>query len=423
LKVVHVAAEAAPFSKVGGLADVAGALPVALAARGHDVTLVTPRYRGTEDHALDGVEVVLVDRPELFDRTSVYGQPDDGERFAALAEAGVAAAAGADVLHAHDWHAALACLEATVPTVLTIHNLAFHGEQPPEFAGRHGLPQPPAPGDTWAGAVNLLGRGIAAATTVTTVSPTYAREILTPEFGAGHDGLLRERGVTGILNGVDTVRFDPAADPAIAAHFSAGEPAGREACRRALREELGLDLGPEAPLVGVVSRLTQQKGLDLLLEALPALRRSGAGLALLGTGDAPLEEGFRAAATAEPAAVAVRIGFDADLAQRIYAGCDLFCMPSRFEPCGLGQMIAMRYGALPVVRRTGGLADTVTEATGFLFDVAGADALAEAIERAVAAVADPDRRGAMIAAAMTADHSWAGPAAGYEHVYERIGAK
>jgi starch synthase len=423
VRIVHVAAEAAPFSKVGGLADVAGALPAALVARGHDVTLVTPRYRDTQDGPLDGVDVVLVDRPELFDRSSIYGEPDDGERFAALADAGAVAAIDADVLHAHDWHAALACVGASVPTVLTIHNLAFHGDQPPAFAARHGLAPPPAPGDTWGGAVNLLGRGIAAATAVTTVSPTYAREILTPEFGAGHDALLRERGVTGILNGIDTARFDPATDPAIAAPFSSGNMAGREVCRRVLRAQLGLDLPAEAPIVGVVSRLTDQKGLDLLLAALPALRATGAGLVLLGSGDADVEAGFRAAAAAEPHAVAVRIGFDADLAQRIYAGCDLFCMPSRFEPCGLGQMIAMRYGALPVVRSTGGLVDTVTADRGFLFDAPDAGALADALGRAAAAFADIGRRQAMIAAAMSADHSWSGPAAAYEQVYERIGVK
>jgi starch synthase len=258
---------------------------------------------------------------------------------------------------------------------------------------------------------------------VTTVSPTYAQEIVTPEYGVGHDGLLRARGVTGILNGIDTARFDPATDPAIAAPFSASNMAGREVCRRVLRAQLGLDLPTEAPLVGVVSRLTDQKGLDLLLAALPALRSTGAGLVVLGTGDPDVEAGFRAASDAEPHAVAVRIGFDAELAQRIYAGCDLFCMPSRFEPCGLGQMIAMRYGALPVVRRTGGLVDTVTADRGFVFDAADAGALAGVLEQAVGAFSDPARRAEMIAAAMAADHSWAGPAAAYEQVYERIGVK
>jgi starch synthase len=442
LRIVHVAAEAVPFSKVGGLADVAAALPAALAARGHDVTLVTPLHRGTAASGATtvaelelagerarllhlatsaGVETLLVDCPALFDRPGVYGEPDDGERFAALVEA--ALGVGGDVLHAHDWHAALACVRRPRGSVLTIHNLAFHGDQSPDFARRHGLALPPAPGDTRADAVGLLGRGIAAAEIVTTVSPTYANEILTPEHGCGLDALLRGRGVTGIANGIDTDLFDPARDPAIAAGFSADDPGGREVCRRALRDEFGLRLPGDAPLVGVVSRLTEQKGLDLLVAALPTLRAAGAGLVVLGAGDPGLERAFLAAAEAEPAAIAVRVGFDAALAQRIYAGCDLFAMPSRFEPCGLGQMIAMRYGALPVVRRTGGLADTVGEATGFLFDDASVAALADAFERAAAAFRDRARREAMIGAALSADNSWDRPAAAYEALYAGLGAR
>jgi starch synthase len=437
MRIVHIAAEASPYSKVGGLADVAGALPAALVARGHDVTLVTPLYRGTDAAGSRlvprtrmrrlvtdaGVEVLLLDRPELFNRATVYGQPDDGERFAALCEAGLKVAHDADVIHAHDWHAALACLLADRPTVLTIHNLSFHGEQSAAYATRHGLAPPPAPGDTWPAYVNLLGRGIAAATIVTTVSPTYAREIQTPERGHGLDALLKERGVTGIANGIDTVLFDPATDANLEAPFSARRPQGRRRCRRALRKELGLQLADDAPVVGVVSRLTEQKGLDLLLTALPALRSAGAGLAVVGSGDERIEAGFRAAALADPAGIAARIGFDASLGQRIYAGCDLFAMPSRFEPCGLGQLIAMRYGALPVVRRTGGLADTVTPETGFLFDGADAASVTAAFRAAIRAFHDDDRRKAMIRAALRTDHSWAQPAAEYEAVYERAGAR
>lgn len=445
LKVLHVAAEAAPYSKVGGLADVAGSLPLALADLGVDCRLVTPRYRGTDVRGardgvtgrigrhqvhvhrgqLGGVEVDLVECPELFDRPQVYGEPDDGDRFALLARAGLAIAEdwGADVVHAHDWHGALAPILAQgATTALTIHNLAYQGHQPPGFAPRHNLPAPPVPGDYGPEAVNLLGRGIASATAVTTVSPTYAREIQGPELGYGLEGLLAERGVRGIVNGIDVTRFDPAADPALTEPFSAADPAPRCGTRRTLSALLGLDDG-EAPLVGVVARLFHQKGLDLLLAAAPALLAQGAQLVVLGTGDAELESGFQELAAAHPGRVAVRVGFDAGLAQQIYGGSDLFCMPSRFEPCGLGQLIAMRYGSVPVARRTGGLADTIDDdATGFLFDDATPEALAAALERACAAHADRPRWDAIVRRAMAADHSWASSAGRYRDLYEELAA-
>jgi starch synthase len=443
LKIVHVAAEVAPYSKVGGLADVAGSLPLALAAQGVECRLVTPRYRGTDIRGVrDGVtgrvgkhqlhvhrgqvgavEVDLIECPELFDRPQIYGEADDGDRFALLARAGLAIAAdwGADIVHAHDWHGALAPMLATgQTTVLTIHNLAYQGHQPPAFAVRHGLPAPPVEGDYGPEAVNLLGRGIASASAVTTVSPTYAREISSgPELGYGLEGLLAARDVRGIVNGIDVERFDPANDPALTEPFDASDPSSRAATRQTLRALMGLAPG-DGPVIGVVARLFHQKGLDLLLAAAPAVLADGARLVVLGTGDADLEDGFRRLAAAHPRRVAVRIDFDAGLAQQIYGGCDIFCMPSRFEPCGLGQLIAMRYGAVPVARRTGGLADTVPAGAGFLFDDASPEALTGALHEAFEAFADPPRWDAIVRRAMAVDHSWARSARAYVELYEEL---
>ncbi len=443
LKVVHVAAEVAPYSKVGGLADVAGSLPIALATLGVECRIVTPRYRSTDirgardgvtgrlgPHALhvlrgrlDAVEVDLIECPELFDRPQIYGADDDGDRFALLARAGLAIAEdwGADIVHAHDWHGALAPILANrQTTVLTIHNLAYQGHQSPAFAARHGLPEPPVPGDYGPEAVNLLGRGIATATAVTTVSPTYASEISGPELGYGLEGLLSARGVRGIVNGIDVERFDPANDRALTEPFDASDPTSRRATRQTLCALMGLS--GDGPVIGVVARLFHQKGLDLLLAAAPALLVDGARLVMLGTGDVELETGFRELAAAHPDRVAVRIGFDVGLAQQIYGGCDIFCMPSRFEPCGLGQLIAMRYGAVPVARRTGGLADTIGDDTGFLFDEASPEALTAALRRAFEMFADPPRWDAMVRRAMASDHSWERSAGTYLELYEELAA-
>ena len=441
LKVVHVAAEAVPYSKVGGLADVAGSLPLALAELGVECRLVTPRHRGTDIRgARDGatgrlgrhrihvhrgqvgaVEVDLIECPELYDRPHIYGADDDGDRFALLARAGLAIAEdwGADVVHAHDWHGALApVLAQGRTTVLTIHNLAYQGHQPPAFAVAHGLPEPPVPGDYGPEAVNLLGRGIATATAVTTVSPTYAQEISGPELGYGLEGLLAARGVRGIVNGIDLERFDPANDRALTEPFDASDPSPRAATRQTLCGLMGLP--PGGPVIGVVARLFHQKGLDLLLDAAPALLGEGARLIVLGTGDADLENGFRALAEANPGRVGVRIGFDVGLAQQIYGGTDIFCMPSRFEPCGLGQLIAMRYGSVPVARRTGGLADTIGDDAGFLFDEASPDALIGALRRAFEAFGDAPRWNAIVRRAMAVDHSWARSAQAYLELYEEL---
>jgi starch synthase len=465
VRILFAAAEASPYAKVGGLGDVAAALPKALARLGHEVRLLLPRSRsvladmrsvsweeelpfgaGTAAvRALSGtlpgsdppVRVHLLDAAP-FAQADVYGGDDEGDRFALFANAVLydaitEAATTPDIVHVHDWHTALAPVLlrarhgsdlrfAALRTVLTIHNLAYQGVQGADFADRHGLERPPARGDTALDAVNVLGRGIAHADRVTTVSAAYAREILEPLAGHGLDALLRERGVVGIPNGIDTDVFDPATDPALAVPFDATRLGARRATRASLATELGLT-GVEAPLVGVVSRLAEQKGLDLLLAVAPTLLDRGAQLVVLGTGDPALEDGFRALAAARPGAAATVIGFDAALAQRIYGGCDLFCMPSRFEPGGLGQLIAMRYGAIPLVRRTGGLVDTVVPyapgglGTGFLFDEVDPAALLRALDEALAVHRDGAEWEALQRRALAVDSSWEPAARAYAALY------
>lgn len=464
MRILFVAAEALPYVKVGGLGDVAGALPKALAILGHDVRLVLPRYAGVQLAApevawsdtieLGGerveargladvmpgssppVAVRLIECDRYFGRERVYGEDDDGDRFAVLAYAALRGCVleqwQPDILHVHDWHSALAAiLLAGVPdretrSVLTIHNLAFQGHQPASFAARHGLPAPPQVGDTDPDHVNLLGRGIAIADAVTTVSPTYALEITGPEAGSGLDPVLRARGdVIGIVNGIDTDRFDPAADPFISTPFNAGDPDQRLQNRAALLAELGLGDERDGPLLGVVSRLFDQKGLDLVLEAGEQLLARGARLVVLGAGDADLERGLRDLAAVHSRSAAVVIGFDVGLAQRIYAGSDLFLMPSRFEPCGLGQLIAMRYGSIPLGRRTGGLADTIVpyardRGTGFLFDEPTAAALVACFDEALAVFHEPPAWQALVARALAADHSWSASARAFDALYRRL---
>ncbi len=466
MRILAVAAEAAPYAKVGGLGDVAAALPAALAALGHDVRLVLPRARGVMPHAgarvawrdrvpwgvgsvdvcmlaerlpgARGVEVRLVDAEPLA-TSPVYGGADEADRYMLLASAALVdclrpgATWTPDVIQAHDWHAAAAILQVArrrarreplgdVRTVLTVHNMAYQGIREAAFAAQHGIAPPPQVGDLEPSEVNLLGRALALADHVTAVSPTFAWEITTPEGGFGLDGVLRARGdaVSGIVNGIDVRAFDPARDPRIASRFSARSLDRRVRNRHALGDALRLDIRRETPIVGVVSRLVEQKGLDILLAAAPALLERGARLAVLGTGDPEVERGFADLAAANPGRVAAHIGFDASLAQRIYAGCDLFAMPSRFEPCGLGQLIAMRYGAVPLVRRTGGLADTVDETTGFLFDDATPAALVAALDRALAVYDVPERWRRLQLAGMTRDSTWGASARAYADLFAAI---
>ncbi|MGH7092602.1 MAG: glycogen synthase GlgA, partial [Stellaceae bacterium] len=431
LRVLHVAAEIYPWVKTGGLGDVIGALPAALAAEGVEARLCLPGYRPLLDaaqvsdvarlatpfvaervriglaHLPGQPPAYIVDHPAFYDRPGGPYGPDGGEwpdnhrRFALLGWVAAALADGADprwqpgVVHGHDWHAGLAsayarAFGAAAASVFTVHNLAYRGLYPAYVFGELGLPPDcfSIDGVEFYGNVAFLKAGLFYADRLTTVSPTYAREIQTPALGEGLDGLLRGRrdALSGILNGVDPAVWNPATDAALPRGYGVADAAeGKAAAKTALQHRLGLTADPDAPLFGVVTRLTSQKGIDLILAALPELVRRGIGLAVLGSGDRDLELGFTAAASSYSGRVAASIGYDEALARLILAGADVVLVPSRFEPCGLTQLYALRDGALPLVRRTGGLADTVGNATpealadgsatGFVFDEASAPAL------------------------------------------------
>lgn len=472
LRVLAVASEAFPLLKTGGLADVAGALPGALAPEGIAVTTLLPGYPavlravGEAPVVLDlpdrfgparlrramvgGLDLLVLDAPGQFDRPgNPYNGPDgeawpdNGLRFAALGFAAAEAALGLgfDAVHAHDWQAGLAgaylrFAPRRVPVVFTIHNLAFQGQFPPELFGRLGLP--PAAwgieGVEYYGSLGFLKAGLWSADRITTVSPTYAEEIRTPQSGMGLDGLLRARAesVGGILNGLDEAVWDPATDPALAARFSAAEPAPRAANKAALQARFGLAPDPGAPLFAIVGRLAWQKGMDLVLEALPALLGAGGQLAILGTGEAALEARCRAAAAAHPGRVGAAIGFDEALARLCYGGADSVLVPSRFEPCGLAQLCALRYGAPPLVARTGGLADTVIDAntmalaagcaTGVQFPPGDAAMLASAVQRTAGLIRDAAAWSRLRANAMACDVSWRRSAAQYAALFRGLAA-
>jgi len=474
LAVLSVASELYPLVKTGGLADVVAALPPALAAEEVRVCTLVPGYpavlaalqEAAEAHYFadlygaparllrgkaTGLDVMVLDAPHLFLRPggpyqdpSGQDWPDNAWRFAALARVAAEAACGragnfvADVVHAHEWQTGLlpAYLhyEDGPPTVMTIHNLAFQGRYPAAVFATLGLP--PAAwgidGVEYYGGVGYLKAGIALADAVTTVSPSYAAEIRTPEGGMGLDGLLRRRSdrLSGILNGIDTAVWNPATDALLPARYSAARPAGRAAAKAALQARLGLDVQPEALLYGVVSRLTWQKGLDLLLEALPVLLRSGAQLALLGTGEPELQAGFTAAAQSYPGRVGCLIGYDEALAHLMQAGADALLVPSRFEPCGLTQLCALRYGALPVVARVGGLADTVVDAnemalaagagSGVMFAPPSRDMLEAALLRTAHLWRDHEIWRRLQRNAMRTDVSWKRPAARYAALFREV---
>jgi starch synthase len=477
ITVVHVSSEVAPWAQTGGLADVTAALPAALAAGG-DVrgAIVVPLYRAAArklaadgvalvasaprviqvgPHAIDarilradgpgGVAIGWVDAPALYDRDGLYGPGGIGEfgdnhiRYAALSriavEAGAELVGGpVDVIHAHDWQGALAPAYARLDPALaagmaraamvtTIHNLAFRGLYPVHTVPELGLPWSAYDhhhAEFW-GQLSLLKAGLAYSDTVTTVSPSYAAEILTPALGEGLDGFLAHDvgRLVGIENGIDAAAWDPARDPALPRPYGAAQLDGKAACRAAVAAEVGLAVDDGTLLAGVVARMSWQKGLDLVADVVPALHALGVKLIVLGSGDPALEDRLRYLATAFADTVAVRIGFDAGLARRIYAGADAFLMPSRFEPCGLGQLYAMRYGTPPIVHAVGGLRDTVDDGeTGFAFGAADPVALEQAIARAAAVFAtDQDAWREMVVAAMRRDSSWAGPARAYVDVY------
>ena len=472
MKVLFCASEIVPLAKTGGLADVAGALPAALAARGIDVHLAMPRYRGVSlphdgwsllevrvgpDAVVgaamegrtpgNGLPITLIDQPELFDRPGLYGEDgrdydDNLTRFAFFSRAVLhwlgSQSWQPDVIHCHDWQAALipAILAAErrgPATVLTIHNLAYQGLFPAEQFPRTGLPASTFTmhGLEFWGQVNLLKGGLYFADVLNTVSETYAQEIQTPEFGAGLEGVLRDRAgdLFGILNGADYSVWDPSVDPLIPARYSPDDLAGKAVCKQHLQRTFNLPEDPRTPLIGMVTRLVDQKGLDLVAAVITDVLATGAQVVVLGTGDPKYHTLFEEMARRFSAQVGVRLGFDNALAHLIEAGGDVFLMPSRYEPSGLNQLYSLRYGTVPVVRRTGGLADSVVDVTpvtleqgsanGFVFDRYAADALWETLRRALDAYRTPAVWKRIQQHGMRADFSWDRSAARYGELYER----
>jgi starch synthase len=479
MRVLHVAAEVFPLVKTGGLADVVAALPVAQRDAGLDVRLLLPGYpqviesvqrlhtvceAGPAFGALrvrllrgqmpgTGLPAYVIQAPYLYGREggpyqNKNGQewPDNSQRFALLGWLAAHLAAGdadeawlPDVMHAHDWHAAMACTymadrASRAVSVFTIHNLAYQGLFPLQDATLLGLPVRWLSSDAleYHGQLNFLKGGLVFADRVTTVSPSYAREIATPEFGCGLEGVIhaRKQAVHGVLNGIDTRVWDPAADTALARRYDAQALAGKAECRRALQRELGFAVTDAAPLLAaIVSRLTSQKGLDLVLGALPELLRAGVQLAVQGTGEPVLEAAFAQAAAANPGQVHLFKGYDEARAHRLIAGADVIAVPSRFEPCGLTQMYGLRYGTVPVVRRVGGLADTVCDATpealhagratGVVFDAATPATLTQALMRALVLRRDHAADWArLMRQGMAEPLGWDLPARGYNEIYQ-----
>jgi len=474
MPIVQIASEAAPWARTGGLGDMVGSLARSLATRGHAVTVYLPFYRMAREAGAterDGAAVRVpasasasaeawirtptdegparlrfVEHP-AFDRDGLYGEGgetygDNAARFSLFQRAVLEDLARREedpgVVHAHDWHTSLVPLYQKTgyprrPCVLTVHNLAHQGRFGAGELAVTGVPREHFhPGELeFYGDVNWLKGGLVHADRITTVSPTYAREIQTPEYGCGLEGVLRDRApaLTGILNGIDTDEWNPARDPRIAAPFSADDPTGRARCKEALASELGIT-SPELPLVGMITRLAPQKGIDLLLEALPRFLDQPFSLVVLGVGEPAFEQALTRLARSHPGRIAVVLRFDDTLAHRIEAGCDFFLMPSRFEPCGLNQLYSQRYGAIPIVRRTGGLADTVEPldhpgsdalaATGFAFDEPSGRALAGTVLEALRVYReDPATLDRLRRNGMRKDFSWNASAARYEEVYAR----
>jgi starch synthase len=463
-----VSSEAAPLAKTGGLADVVGALPVALGEFGDEAAVVIPRY-GSIDlkgmrrvydrlaiyldaelfevaiyQAPEKFPLYLVDCPALYDRKGFYGEagldyPDNHIRFAVLARASLGVARflfRTEIFHCHDWQSGLvpAYLRTSlasdptflgVRTLFTIHNLGYQGLFPRTALAEAGLDESVFGPDglEFFGRISYIKGGIRYADALNTVSPTYAREIQTPEYGFGLDGALRARAdvLCGILNGVDYGEWSPEVDPLIPARYSADNLEGKRQCKAQLLDEFGLP--PEAmdlPLAGMVARFTQQKGADILAEAAAGMVAEDVYLVALGTGDPEYEECFRKLAAEFPGRIAVRVGFDNPLAHRIEAGADMFLMPSRYEPCGLNQIYSLRYGTVPVVRATGGLDDTIEEGTGFKFTECTGKALLDAVRAAVAAYSQPERWREMMRRGMARDFSWKTSAAAYSALYRRL---
>lgn len=475
MQIVFASAECAPFVKTGGLGDVAGSLPAALVRAGAEVIVMVPKYAtikdeyksqmehfsdfyvslgwrneycGLEKLEHDGVTYMFVDNERYFARDYPYGFFDDGERFAFFSKAiteslqHLPAGFECDILHCNDWQTALAPvflrefyqglpLYDRVKTVFSIHNVAFQGQFSDtvmeDILGVAHIPAAASQLRCDACSINYMLGALRYADAITTVSPTYANEIQTPEFGEGLDGVLRERSyaLQGILNGIDVAGFDPATDKRIAANYTVEDRSGKAVCKAKLQEELGLEVRDDRPLMVMVTRLTRQKGMDLVMYALDRILSGGVQVAVLGTGDRDYEDGLRYFQDKYPGTMAARIEFDPALSQRMYAAADMFLMPSKFEPCGLSQIIAMRYGTLPIVRETGGLKDTVQpyneftgEGTGFSFTNFNGDEMGDAVFRAARLFWDNrDAWNQLVTQAMSQDFSWTRSADKYLDLY------
>jgi starch synthase len=475
LKLLMVASEAAPFAKTGGLADVVGSLPRALHTLGHDVRLVMPWYRAVRKTIGSlrsgrikltvpmggrvyqptwrtgenrGVPVYFIDLPDFYDRAGLYGEqgqdyPDNAERFGLLSRAALELSRqvgfAPDVVHAHDWQTGLVPVYlhrqlwrdpffAGTGSLFSIHNLGYQGVFPMETTRLLGLegdllgPQ----GLEYFGQVSLLKGGIAFASQVNTVSPTYCREIQTPQQGMGLDGLLRSRAghLHGLLNGLDGDLWSPALDQALASTYSAADLAGKAACKKELQKEVVLELRPGTPIVAMVTRLDSQKGIELVLESWDRLMRPDLQLVILGSGNPDFELRLTEAASYYPGKASVILKYDDTLSRRIFAGSDIFLMPSRYEPCGLGQLIALRYGSVPLVHATGGLADTIVDpldpagrANGFVFHEYRHQSLLDCLDRALETYATPDAWLAIMQQGMQQDLSWRQAAGEYVNLY------
>lgn len=475
MQIVFASAECAPFVKTGGLGDVAGSLPAALVRAGAEVIVMVPKYAtikdeykaqmehfadfyvslgwrneycGLEKLEHDGVTYMFIDNERYFARDYPYGFFDDGERFAFFSKAiteslqHLPAGFECDILHCNDWQTALAPvflrefyqglpLYDRVKTVFSIHNVAFQGQFSDtvmeDILGVAHIPAAASQLRCDACSINYMLGALRYADAITTVSPTYANEIQTPEFGEGLDGVLRERSyaLQGILNGIDVAGFDPATDKRIAANYTVEDRSGKAVCKAKLQEELGLEVRDDRPLMVMVTRLTRQKGMDLVMYALDRILSGGVQVAVLGTGDRDYEDGLRYFQDKYPGTMAARIEFDPALSQRMYAAADMFLMPSKFEPCGLSQIIAMRYGTLPIVRETGGLKDTVIpyneftgEGTGFSFSNFNGDEMGDAVFRAARLFWDNrEAWNQLITQAMSQDFSWTRSADKYLDLY------
>lgn len=475
MQIVFASAECAPFVKTGGLGDVAGSLPAALVRAGAEVIVMVPKYAtikdeykaqmehfsdfyvslgwrneycGLEKLEHDGVTYMFIDNERYFARDYPYGFFDDGERFAFFSKAiteslqHLPAGFECDILHCNDWQTALAPVFLRefyqglppydrVKTVFSIHNVAFQGQFSDtvmeDILGVAHIPAAASQLRCDACSINYMLGALRYADAITTVSPTYANEIQTPEFGEGLDGVLRERSyaLQGILNGIDVAGFDPATDKRIAANYTVEDRSGKAVCKAKLQEELGLEVRDDRPLMVMVTRLTRQKGMDLVMYALDRILAGGVQVAVLGTGDRDYEDGLRYFQDKYPGTMAARIEFDPALSQRMYAAADMFLMPSKFEPCGLSQIIAMRYGTLPIVRETGGLKDTVIpyneftgEGTGFSFSNFNGDEMGDAVFRAARLFWDNrDAWNQLVTQAMSQDFSWTRSADKYLDLY------